>query len=87
MGEGTSDGGIVEGEDGAEASEAESGNQNRAKWAALIDVFVMEACYYASYKCTNTALGGGGRWMGFNLSNNILLLVPASPYSLLTTSR
>ena len=61
MGEGTSNGGLVEGEDGAEAGEAESGDQDGAEWAALIDVCFMEQCYYAWYKCLNTALGGA-RW-------------------------
>ena len=36
MGERTSDAGVVEREDGAEAGEAESGDQDGAEWAALI---------------------------------------------------
>ena len=65
MGEGTSDGGIVEGEDSAEAGEAESGDQDWAERAALIDACFTEKCCYAWYKCLNTALGGA-RWT-FNL--------------------
>ena len=61
MGERTSDGGIVEGEDGAETGEAESGDQDGTEWAALIDVGFMEECYHVWYKFLNTALGGG-RW-------------------------